>query len=1663
MSRRVCLSALFVGTFLVISPLRVTDWGMSWPTTRNSEAAAPSGAVAPAPLNASFDDDLDPGALASADARAGKIQPPGWTIAAGTARPQTDPVTGRKYAVLDRDDASLVTSPFTVTRMTPILTFEFSFPVSGAISNGLDVTVLSGSNFATRTRAKSETCSCSREWSSSSVDLTPWIGQSVELQLSRRADSPGPVAIDEVGANLRDAQLGRQRGVALAGDPVNTGTGNWIESETDVAMAFWGLSLGVTRNYNASSTYSGQFGLGWTWVWDMSVTWSQYFSGPQSVRYADGKVVQYSGGTFDGSYFWYTNGSDFNQLRCASGWLDDPYYAYVPARPCVLITPSQVSYGFDSQDRLASVSDRNGNTISYTHAYTYCTGEVDPYTFDCSGTWVQVPENVSDGTRQLVLTLSSGRITQITSPLGTTSYSYTSSKLTSVTDLRGYAHTYTYNASNLLQEWKVDGVRKVYNIYDSSKRVVEQQDALNNATCFKYGTSPSYSSANCPDVSPAPSSGQTVVVDSRGNKTLYDFNTDFRTTQVTDALGGVTTLVYGTNGVLTCSTDPLGNKVSRSYDASGNLTQYIDALNTNSSCGLKTGGVASSFTYTSKNDLDLATDALGRKLDPSYDSYGNVTGVLSKDASNNVKLKSCFTIGSLGVVTEAIRSSTLTDCTGNKTKFTYNAYGEPLTAVNPRFSGQGTPPQTSLTYDTSGRVTSSTDELGHTTSWTYNASSQVLTVANGLGNTTTNTYDARGNLLSVTDALNHTTTYTYDNANRLTSVADAIGGVTSYAYDANGNRTSVTNARGKTTSYVYDELNRLTSITDPNSRTTYFYYDAASRLIKRKDARSLVTKYFYDAGSRLIRVEHWNSSETTLADQVTYQYDAVGNRTQMVDPTGTTSYSYDALNRPTSITFPGNKTVSYSYNNVGDRSRITYPDSKYVDYTYDAADNLSTVTDWLGKQTSYTYDNAGRLVQATLPSSTGLTTLYNYDNANRLTAVRNGRIAAVPNAMLVAAFDFTSSATWTPPTGMTEAFDIASKAVPNAGGISIEGAYALQASAGASGSKTATASGDADYGVADLLALRPASGSSISFRSASSAAVDGSGSLSISKPAGTSQNDVLVASISVRPTSVPITPPSGWTLVSRYDNSGSPTGYLATYIKVAGASEPASYTWTLGCCSGTGSAGGIQAFTGVDTSNAIVKEAGQTTASGLSHAAPSIDTSQGYTPLYEFAYTVNAVGNRTQVVDSTGTTTYGYDNLYRLTSVTYPGPTTDNYTYDAVGNRATKNSTTYSYDNADQMTAAGGVNYTYDANGNQTGRGSDTFSWDYENRLTSATVSGTQTTYTYNGDGLRQMRASGGNTTPYIWDVAAKVPMMLQDGTSTFVYGLGLISTTDGSGNQTYYLHDGLGNTVALCNGSGTVTATYTYDVYGVVRSHTGGTTEFTFTGEQNDPNGLEYLRARYYDPATGRFVSHDNWIAFAADPRTLNGYAYANNNPVNLSDPSGMCIPICIIPVAVGGVIITAWTVHNVQVYLNNHPEMLGHSSSSGSSGSSTAQVLQANSGPSGNIPYGVIQPDESQPPIIFTPEDLDHIRDRHFPGGSDVVIDPVTGLLPGLFDPSVDIVELLNEAQPTEPIEVEQGKFERVVDVGRVIGTTGSGAPSTTICVETGAGGGLQTAFPC
>ncbi len=220
------------------------------------------------------------------------------------------------------------------------------------------------------------------------------------------------------------------------------------------------------------------------------------------------------------------------------------------------------------------------------------------------------------------------------------------------------------------------------------------------------------------------------------------------------------------------------------------------------------------------------------------------------------------------------------------------------------------------------------------------------------------------------------------------------------------------------------------------------------------------------------------------------------------------------------------------------------------------------------------------------------------------------------------------------------------------------------------------------------------------------------------------------------------------------------------------------------------------------------------------------------------------------------------------------------------------------------MTATAGVNYCYDNNGNQTRRngsncttGGDTFGWDGLNDLTSFTpASGTATTYSYNGDGVRTKKTTGTTITEYYQDVAGGLPRVAADKTDTvwnyYVYGTSLIGKVGSDNVARYYHYDGTGHVRAITDSTGAVVERYDYDAFGSLRNTpTGLANDRRFTGEQYDAEtAYTFLRARYYDPVLGRFISKDSFKGVKNDPQSLNRYAYVGNNPVNRSDPSGKC-----------------------------------------------------------------------------------------------------------------------------------------------------------------------------
>lgn len=171
---------------------------------------------------------------------------------------------------------------------------------------------------------------------------------------------------------------------------------------------------------------------------------------------------------------------------------------------------------------------------------------------------------------------------------------------------------------------------------------------------------------------------------------------------------------------------------------------------------------------------------------------------------------------------------------------------------------------------------------------------------------------------------------------------------------------------------------------------------------------------------------------------------------------------------------------------------------------------------------------------------------------------------------------------------------------------------------------------------------------------------------------------------------------------------------------------------------------------------------------------------------------------------------------------------------------------------------------------------------------------GSSSTYRCNGvsrdawgvTGCQSDRVSqtvNGVTTNYVLDLASPLTQVLSDGTNTYVYGVDRIAQISGTTTE-YFLSDGLGSVRQLVDSTGNITLAKSYQPYGTEASSIGGgSSSYGFTGEMTDPTGLIYLRARYYDPADGRF--------FQKDPsrQEKNLYQYAGSNPIMFTDPSGL------------------------------------------------------------------------------------------------------------------------------------------------------------------------------
>jgi RHS repeat-associated protein len=304
-------------------------------------------------------------------------------------------------------------------------------------------------------------------------------------------------------------------------------------------------------------------------------------------------------------------------------------------------------------------------------------------------------------------------------------------------------------------------------------------------------------------------------------------------------------------------------------------------------------------------------------------------------------------------------------------------------------------------------------------------------------------------------------------------------------------------------------------------------------------------------------------------------------------------------------------------------------------------------------------------------------------------------------------------------------------------------------------------------------------------------------------------------------------------------------------------------------------------------------------------------------------YAYNSVNDRTSKETINGQypsgvyDVYGYDAIDQVTNAQYTATAPSGtgsirnvgYTLDPLGNRtqvtdSTASTVAYAPNNLNQYSAVGGTTFSYDGNGNLTSGDSGTYAYDARNRLSSGTVGGVTTTLAYDGRNRCVSRTVGSTTTFLIYDGWNLINEYVGASTTpsqTYVHGAAIDemgAKKDASGSLVYYCADALGSTTYLTDITGLVAEHYTYDIYGAVSifDQLGNPLTASFYGNRFFSTGREFLssmnvydyRNRYYSQDLGRWLSRDP-LKDAEQAQGPNLYEYVGNDPIRFTDPLGL------------------------------------------------------------------------------------------------------------------------------------------------------------------------------
>ena len=959
----------------------------------------------------------------------------------------------------------------------------------------------------------------------------------------------------------------------------------------------------------------------------------------------------------------------------------------------------------------------------------------------------------------------------------------------------------------------------------------------------------------------------TTVTDKNGNQIVCNYNVDENLASITDTSGRTINFDYDTSDRLIKITDPITREILFSYDVNGDLESYTDAR-----------GNTTQYTYDVDHNLTQITDPKLNNVVTNVYTDGKVTSQTNARAFtstfqydtpeiNHTTMTDALLGLTIHVHDNNYRLIEVVDQNSNSTSYTYDANNN-KTSVNDN-NGK----ITNYTYDVKGNLTSIIDSLSAETFFEYDSNNNLTKKTDALSYETLYDYDLNGNLFRITDPLLKETITNYNSYGKPVAMTDANTHITTYGYDSEGNLTITVDHLGNETIYTYDDVGRKLSEKDANNHTTTFEYDENDNLKKVTDPLTYFVSYTYDENNNKISVTNKRGYTSTYEydendnlkkvidpylNETNYTYDGLDRRIQTIDAEGNlTEYEYDPIGNLLLVRDALTNETEYTYDGNGNKLSLVNAKDKTTSYTYDDMNRLKTITDPLGNQTVYNYDALGRLISVTDPASK--TTSYEYDPLGRLikvtdadTNITDYEYDSVGNRISIK----------DPNTNETileydEVNRLEEKTDP-------EGNFY-------------TYSYD---GVGNMISLTDANTNTISY-----------------------EYDELNRLEK-------ITYPDMTEVVNTYDENGNKTVMTDKY---------GSYTYQYDnldrMTDYTDSFAKTVAYSYDNVGNRIsVTYPDSKVVTYLYDALNRLETVTDWlSNVTEYVY--DQTGNISTVNNANGTEAiHSYDDADRLTGLYNQKADTTvitsyDYTLDGVGSpisidkdeplSASLSDTlqSYSYDTANRITSFDGLSCSCDSNGNLVVKGTELFTYDYEDRL--AEIDSLQlTSFEYDGEGNRIEKAVDSIVTRYVLDVNNELIQVLAETndlgniTNYYVYGLGLISKITPSNEVSYYHYNNIGTTVALTDEAETVTDNYVYDSFGTVLNEAGSSyNPFKYVGRYgviDDGSGYLFMRARYYDPETGRFLGEDPVQGEYTKPQTLHKYIYVTNNPIIFLDPSG-------------------------------------------------------------------------------------------------------------------------------------------------------------------------------